>query len=226
MGDGQPPPPGGAWRGGEAYPQVTGALHCLAEAVERFQTDFASRLWLTYRRDFPPLGSGLWSTDCGWGCMLRSAQMLLAQGLLLHVLGRGEGTPELAVFPTPSSPALPCPGVAKNPSILTLGALTGLLLPSPDWTWPDAPFSASLAEMEPGKLAASEQGWRLWPSAAVPSLSPRQQEEEQQHRTLVSWFADHPQAPFGIHRLVELGRGSGKKAGDWYGPSIAAHILR
>ncbi|XP_006023416.1 cysteine protease ATG4D isoform X1 [Alligator sinensis] len=153
------------------------------EAVERFQTDFASRLWLTYRRDFPPLGSGLWSTDCGWGCMLRSAQMLLAQGLLLHVLGR-------------------------------------------DWTWPDAPFSASLAEMEPGKLAASEQGWRLWPSPAVPGLSPRQQEEEQQHRTLVSWFADHPQAPFSIHRLVELGRGSGKKAGDWYGPSIAAHILR
>ncbi|NXT45855.1 ATG4D protease, partial [Pluvianellus socialis] len=124
--------------------------------LERFRRDFCSRLWLTYRRGFPALEGTPWTTDCGWGCMLRSAQMLLAQGL---PFGR------LRDPPGQSSPAPPgCP------------------------------------------------------------RSPR--EAERRHRAIVAWFADHPRAPFGIHRLVELGRNAGKKAGDWYGPSIVAHILR
>ncbi|XP_054858514.1 cysteine protease ATG4D [Eublepharis macularius] len=170
------------------------------EDVERFQKDFASRIWLTYRREFQQLEGTMWTTDCGWGCMLRSGQMLLAQGLLIHFLGRG-------------------------------------------WTWPDALLTSDLAENEPEKSASfsCSSTAHLHQTPPLPAnkrrapveswtpqhtYSPDELEKEHCHRKIISWFADRPEAPFGIHHLVDLGRGSGKKAGDWYGPSITAHIVR
>lgn len=54
-----------------------------------FYDDFTSRLWMTYRHNYPPIRPSNHKTDIGWGCMLRSGQSLLANTMLIHFLSRG-----------------------------------------------------------------------------------------------------------------------------------------
>jgi cysteine protease ATG4 len=77
-----------------------------------FLDDFDSRIWMTYRSNFPPIPRSQdpkaitavslavrfrnlgnvegFTADTGWGCMIRSGQSLLANTLSLVEFGRGE----------------------------------------------------------------------------------------------------------------------------------------
>ncbi|KAM3656304.1 LOW QUALITY PROTEIN: cysteine protease ATG4D-like [Ammospiza maritima maritima] len=241
------------------------------EDLARFRRDFRSRLWLTYRSGFPALPGSPRTTDCGWGCTLRSAQMLLGQGLLLHLLGRDWMWPEAPLEPEPGGPRRTrdprdgpgtprdgrdplgmdrgSPGMDTGPPGRTLrppggrgtpwdGARTpqnrgdpqnGQGPPRMDTGPPKMGTGPPRMDTERSGGARDPSGWARDPPGQPrdPPGAPRApREAERRHRAIVSWFSDHPRAPFGIHRLVELGREFGKGAGDWFGPAIAAHLLR
>ncbi|PIN21229.1 Cysteine protease required for autophagy - Apg4p/Aut2p [Handroanthus impetiginosus] len=59
-----------------------------SEGFAAFVEDFSSRILITYRKGFAPIGDTKYTSDVNWGCMLRSSQMLVAQGFLFHKLGR------------------------------------------------------------------------------------------------------------------------------------------
>lgn len=130
------------------------------DGIDGFRKDFVSRLWMTYRKDFammqiePSNMTNGYTSDCGWGCMIRSGQMMLAQALVIHFLGRS---------------------------------------------------------------------WRYDPDSQIFSTA-----EDHIHRRIVRWFGDQisKNSPFSIHAMVELGKISGKKVGEWYGPGAVAHLLK
>ncbi|KAM9831847.1 cysteine protease ATG4C [Neosynchiropus ocellatus] len=168
--------------------------------VEAFRKDFTSRLWMTYREAFPPLPGSSLTSDCGWGCMLRAGQMMLAQALVLHCLGRDWTWPEaLTLQPL-------------DTETRTTTAAKRLV----------ASLEASLPSLYGPSGAGSSRTHHVLGSAEEADLHMK----EMYHRTLVSWFGDEPTAPLGLHRLVHSGLMMGRQAGDWYGPAIVAHILR
>ncbi|CAK9779370.1 hypothetical protein CC85DRAFT_288674 [Cutaneotrichosporon oleaginosum] len=172
-----------------------------------FYDDFRSRVWCTYRSNYPPIqpfhentllptpqayygafstsehapsglpsqstpttgrggwlrGETLYTSDSGWGCMLRTGQSILANALIDVHLGRGWRLPQ------------------ERPKL-----------------HPETPMDLALLE-----------------AYAT-------------HVRILSWFLDDPSplCPFSVHRMAMIGKELGKEIGQWFGPSTAAGALR
>ncbi|XP_011306547.1 cysteine protease ATG4B [Fopius arisanus] len=69
---------------------ILGRRYNAIKELDIIRRDIRSKLWFTYRKGFVPIGgcSSTFTSDKGWGCMLRCGQMVLAQALVALHLGR------------------------------------------------------------------------------------------------------------------------------------------
>ncbi|XP_019398550.1 PREDICTED: cysteine protease ATG4B isoform X3 [Crocodylus porosus] len=67
---------------------ILGRKYSVFPEKEEILLDVTSRLWFTYRKNFPAIGGTGPTSDTGWGCMLRCGQMIFAQALVCRHLGR------------------------------------------------------------------------------------------------------------------------------------------
>ncbi|KAL6734126.1 hypothetical protein Aduo_004699 [Ancylostoma duodenale] len=53
-----------------------------------FYRDYYTRIWITYRTGMSAFPGTQVTSDCGWGCMIRTTQMALAQALVVNRMTR------------------------------------------------------------------------------------------------------------------------------------------
>ncbi|KAF7309607.1 Cysteine protease [Mycena indigotica] len=152
----------------------------------QFYSDFRSRIWCTYRKDFEPIqggGSQQWTSDTGWGCMIRTGQSLLANSLQTVHVGRDwrrtTSPPRASFFlPTPNSspknthrrkPSIPSPP-SLAPTEDTEDHATYVRLLTWFFDSPKAPFSIHRLCLSGQELGTHVGEW-FGPSVAAHAIA-------------------------------------------------------
>ncbi|KAJ7460573.1 hypothetical protein FB451DRAFT_1269549 [Mycena latifolia] len=179
----------------------------------QFYSDFRSRVWCTYRRDFEAIRDGGprgWTSDAGWGCMLRTGQSLLANALLTIHVGRDWRRPPPP--PTPRSPSFFLPSPTSSPK--NTHRRKHSASPSPSPTVAPPPFSGTTTSNSTSSASQEDHTRSRGRYAA--------------YVRLLTWFLDTPapEAPFSVHRMALAGKDLGTEVGMWFGPSIAAGAIK
>lgn len=145
-----------------------------------FLDDFESRIWMTYRSNFPPIPRSQdasstytlsfsvrlrnlteregFSSDTGWGCMIRSGQSLLANALIMLHFGRDWRHPHRST-PPPSSAADTIPPSKQSQ---TEASILSLFADSPS-----APFSIHRFVQHGASACGKHPGQWFGPSATA-----------------------------------------------------------
>ena len=186
---------------------ASGSLEPSAEHEARARFALAARdhVCLTYRSGLAPIGHSNLTTDAGWGCMLRSGQMLVCEALLRHSLGLdGLEAARAARIHRPSPPSPISPASSS-------------------------PASASTAADHPSDSAAtSPERRRSHPAVTEATApSPAALAAFAKCQRVLAWFHDTPgpQAPYSIHALAVRGANMGVPVGQWHGPQTTAQVF-
>ncbi|OAL31023.1 hypothetical protein AYO20_08444 [Fonsecaea nubica] len=149
-----------------------------------FLDDFESRIWMTYRSNFTPIprsqepGSTMslsfsvrlrnfaerdgFSSDTGWGCMIRSGQSLLANALVMLHLGRDWRRPHTYTNRTVSPPNGHCLGSPPVTQTQSEASILSLFADSPL-----APFSIHRFVQHGASACGTHPGQWFGPSATA-----------------------------------------------------------
>lgn len=67
---------------------ILGTKYSTFHELDDLRSNITSKIWLTYRKNFPAISGTDYTSDTGWGCMLRCGQMVVAEAVMRRHLGK------------------------------------------------------------------------------------------------------------------------------------------
>uniref|UniRef100_A0A7S1KU47 Cysteine protease n=1 Tax=Percolomonas cosmopolitus TaxID=63605 RepID=A0A7S1KU47_9EUKA len=182
---------------------------------EHLKNDILSRLYFSYRKSIPDKHriGGRYTSDKGWGCLIRSGQMLMGETLIRLYLGRMWRKNFVSI--------------SESENIIIRDGSEGTHL----HTVSDKPHQKS-TESNKSKQKKKRQ-----------SSDPLTEKRLNQKRTIdmpeyeanqialyhyvLRQFFDEPSAPYSIQNICQCGEDKySRKVGEWFAPTTIAYVLK
>jgi len=179
---------------------LLGKQYSTIDQLDELQDDFRSRIWITYRKNFPSIGGNGPTSDQGWGCMCRAGQMVLAQALVLNHLGRDWKW-------------IGCKKYFKdeeNKIKIDLDELDS------DEKLTNSDESSSCNKLS-DLIKKNEQ-------ECIDYI--KSDQEHEIYIKILKQFQDKKTAQYSIHQIALMGASEDKPVGSWFGPNTIAQTLK
>lgn len=169
-----------------------------------FRKECESLFWFSYRKNFRAIGGTDFTSDRGWGCMLRCIQMLYSNTLTRHHFNRGEWSKNYRCLTSRNM---------RKDNFQEWTYIFRWFFNIPlcsDWRWQDNTSSLY------NSVSWTSTYWLLlWAcilggsAVTSPSLS------NDLHTQILRDFLDDPNGLYSIQQIAKAGCSAGKDVGTW-----------